>query len=179
MGGQLPELPVLTGTLVRLRAWRADDAPAIHAACQDPDIQRWTTVPVPYGPADAEDFLARRVPEARARGGAAFAVEDLADRSLAGSFTLLHLAQGVGEIGYWVAPGARRRGLGADALATLASWAFAHAGAHRLELLIEPGNHASRALAARAGFVAEGLLRDRLLVRGERRDALLHALLAP
>jgi RimJ/RimL family protein N-acetyltransferase len=173
------ELPVLTGTLVRLRSWRADDAPAIHAACQDPDIQRWTTVPVPYGPADAEDFLSRRVPEARARGGAAFAVEDLADRSLAGSAALLQLVAGVGEIGYWVAPSARRRGLGADALVTLSSWAFAHAGAHRLELLIEPGNHASRALAARAGFVAEGLLRDRLVVRGERRDALLHALVAP
>ena len=173
------ELPVLTGTRVRLRAWRADDAPAVHTACQDPDIQRWTTVPVPYGPADAADFLATRVPDARARGGAAFAVEDLADRSLVGSMTLLHLARGVGEIGYWVAPGARRRGLGADALATLASWAFAHAGAHRLELLIEPDNHASRALAAHAGFVAEGLLRDRLLVRGERRDALLYTLLAP
>jgi RimJ/RimL family protein N-acetyltransferase len=32
-----------------LRPWQADDADAVYRACQDPDIQRWTTVPRPYG----------------------------------------------------------------------------------------------------------------------------------
>jgi RimJ/RimL family protein N-acetyltransferase len=170
--------PVLTGTRVRLRPWRPDDAPAIQAACQDPDTQRWTTVPSPYGRDDAEDFLAHRVPAAHARGGAAFAVDDLADGTLAGSMTLLHAERGIGEIGYWIAPWARRRGLGADALDTLAAWAFAHREVHRLELQIEPDNHASRALAARAGFAEEGLLRGRLVLRGEIRDVLMYGRLA-
>lgn len=178
----MDDLPTLLGLRARLRPWQPDDAPAILAACQDPDIQRWTTVPVPYGPDDAEDFLAHRVPEARARGGAAFAVDDTtdgADGSLAGSMTLLHVERGVGEVGYWVAPWARRRGLGADALDTLASWAFSQQLAHRLELQIEPANVASRALAMRADFVPEGLLRGRVLVDGEPRDVLMHARLAP
>ncbi|PVZ13305.1 GNAT family N-acetyltransferase [Actinomycetospora cinnamomea] len=175
----MSDLPVLTGAHVRLRPWRPNDAPTIQAACQDPDIQRWTTVPSPYGPGDAEHFLAHRVPGARARGGAAYAVEDLADGSLVGSMTLLHAERGIGEIGYWIAPWARRRGLGADALDTLAAWAFAHRDVHRLELQIEPDNHGSRALAARAGFAEEGLLRGRLVLRGERRDVLMHGRLAP
>jgi RimJ/RimL family protein N-acetyltransferase len=173
------QAPVLIGARVRLRPWRAGDVPAIHAACQDAEIQRWTTVPVPYGPADAEDFLAHRVPEARARGGLAYAVDDLDDGTLAGSMTLLHVERGIGEIGYWIAPWARRRGLGADALATLASGVFARALAHRLELQIEPANHASRALAARAGFVEEGLLHRRVLLRGEPRDVVMYGRPAP
>ncbi|GLZ45461.1 acetyltransferase [Actinomycetospora sp. NBRC 106375] len=173
------ELPTLLGLRTRLRPWRAEDAPAIEAACQDPEIQRWTTVPSPYGPADAEEFLAHRVPDARARGGAAFAVDDLTTGELAGSTTLLHVERGVGEVGYWVAPWARRRGLGADALDTLASWAFSQQLAHRLELQIEPDNVGSRALAVRADFLPEGLLRGRLLIDGEPRDAMMHARLAP
>jgi RimJ/RimL family protein N-acetyltransferase len=38
--------------------------------------------------------------------------------------TLLHVERGVGEIGYWLAPRARRRGLGTDALGLLASSVF-------------------------------------------------------
>jgi RimJ/RimL family protein N-acetyltransferase len=171
--------PVLIGARARLRPWRADDVPAIHAACQDPDIQRWTTIPAPYARTDAEDFLAHRVPEARARGGAAYAVDDLAAGTLAGSMTLLHVERGVGEIGYWLAPWARRRGLGTDALATLASSVFSRRIAHRLELLIEPANHASRALALRAGFAEEGQLRGRVIVHGEPRDVVVYGLLAP
>ena len=47
-------MTVLVGTRTRLRAWRADDAAAIHDACQDPEIQRFTTVPSPYRRADAD-----------------------------------------------------------------------------------------------------------------------------
>jgi RimJ/RimL family protein N-acetyltransferase len=39
------------------------DAGAVHAACQDSAIQRWTTVPAPYLPAHAADFVHRTVPE--------------------------------------------------------------------------------------------------------------------
>ena len=32
-----------------LRPFREDDVPAVLAACQDPDVQRWiTAIPVPY-----------------------------------------------------------------------------------------------------------------------------------
>ena len=37
--------PPLTDGEIRLRAWKARDAPAVTAACQDPEIPRWTVVP--------------------------------------------------------------------------------------------------------------------------------------
>ncbi|MFJ8582773.1 GNAT family N-acetyltransferase [Micromonospora sp. NPDC093277] len=42
------EQPTLTGEKVRLRPWRDTDATAVYEACQAPDVQRYTTVPVPH-----------------------------------------------------------------------------------------------------------------------------------
>ena len=125
-------LPVLVGRRARLRAWRADDADAIHRACQDPAIQRWTRVPSPYREGDAEGFLRHGVPAVHAAGGAAFCLETLDADHLAGSMALHGLDDGVGEIGYWVAPWARGRGVAADALDVLSRWCFDHLGAARL-----------------------------------------------
>ncbi|MFJ8018439.1 GNAT family N-acetyltransferase [Streptomyces sp. NPDC096339] len=36
-----------------LRPHTPGDAAEVHAACQDPEIQRWISVPVPYEPAHA------------------------------------------------------------------------------------------------------------------------------
>ena len=69
-----------------LRPWRPDDADAVHRACQDPDIQRWTTVPRPYLREDADTFVAKTAAEAWATGtGAPFAVCDAATGELLGS----------------------------------------------------------------------------------------------
>lgn len=78
---------------------------------------------------------------------------------------LLNVARerGEGEIGYWVAPEARGRGLAARAVGLLADWAFATLGLRRLELVTYEGNAPSRRVAERCGFVLEGP-RDGLLV---------------
>lgn len=170
--------PTLLGSRVRLRPWRDTDLDDVLAACRDPLIQRWTRVPSPYGPADARSFLDEHVPGARAAGGVALAVEDRDEPGRAvGSVALLHLHDGCGEIGYWVAAPARGRGLARDALVTLTAWSFTRvtAPAARVELLVEPENTASRAVAVAAGFVREGVLRQRLLLDGVRRDVVVYA----
>jgi hypothetical protein len=48
----LPD-PELADDAIRLRAPSAADVPAITEACQDPDIQHFTFVPVPYRVDDA------------------------------------------------------------------------------------------------------------------------------
>ena len=57
---------------------------------------------------------------------------------------------------------------------------FTKMNMHRVEAIIEPENTASRALAAKLGFVQEGgLMRDRLCVAGEYRSVLMYGLLEP
>ena len=59
-----------------------------------------------------------------------------------------------------VAPSARGRGVGTQALRLLTEWGFSDRGLLRLELLIRADNEASRIVAERASYVREGVLRS-------------------
>jgi RimJ/RimL family protein N-acetyltransferase len=74
------------------------------------------------------------------------------------------------ELGYVVAPAARGRGVATAALRLLTEWAFAEAGAERIELLISIDNHASKRVAERCGYVRDGILRSAYLKQGRRQD---------
>lgn len=167
--------PTLTGERVRLRPWRIDDVDAVHAACQDAAIQRWTQVPVPYGRADAEHFVGKVSAGMWAEGGASFAVEPLTGGPLIGSMGLFPPSDGFAEAGYWTAPAGRGHGFTAEALAVLTGWALRDLGLRRVELLVDPANTGSRRVAERAGFAAEGLVRQRFLHRGKPSDVVLYA----
>jgi RimJ/RimL family protein N-acetyltransferase len=82
------------------------------------------------------------------------------------------------EVGYWIAPRARRRGLLAAALRLVLDWAFDDAGIERMEMTALPGNEAVVGIAERFGFVYEGTMRARNLERGVRVDLLMWGLLA-
>jgi RimJ/RimL family protein N-acetyltransferase len=170
--------PTLTGARVRLRPWRADDVDAVFAACQDAEIQRWTQVPVPYAREHAEGFVSGIAAETWAQGGGLFAVESRDGRPLVGSIGLFPPSDGFAEAGYWTAPGGRRQGYTAEALGLLCAWAFDEVGLRRVELVVDPDNAGSRGVAERAGFRAEGIVRQRFLHRGEPSDVVLYARLA-
>ncbi|WP_088963831.1 GNAT family N-acetyltransferase [Micromonospora purpureochromogenes] len=145
-----------------LRPWRATDADAVHRACQDPDIQRWTTVPRPYLPEHAHGFVTGIAATAWVEGtGAPFAVCDAGTGELLGSCGLVSIDRGLdsAEIGYWTAPWARGRGVTVRATRAVARWAFDALKLRRLVWQAEVGNHYSRLVALRAGFRVSGELR--------------------
>jgi RimJ/RimL family protein N-acetyltransferase len=170
--------PTVTGRRVRLRPWRADDADAVFAACQDDDIQRWTQVPVPYRAQHAEGFVSGTAPDTWAEGGALFAVEPADGGPLLGSMGLFPPRDGVGTAGYWTVAEHRGHGYTAEALRILADWVLADLGVRRIELLVDPANTGSRRVAESAGFLAEGTVRQRFLYRGRPSDVVLYSLLA-
>lgn len=137
-----------------LRPWRPDDLSFVYDACQDPEIQRWTTVPSPYRAVDAATFLHLAADAARAGTGTWLAIEAIETSELLGSISLKDGAGGRGEIGYWVAAEARGRGVASQALDGLAAWALGELGLDEVWLLVAEGNVASRRAAERAGFVA-------------------------
>jgi RimJ/RimL family protein N-acetyltransferase len=160
-----------------LRPWTDDDVDTVFEACQDPEIQRWTTVPAPYTRDDAVAYVGAVAPAAWADGGAVYAVVDGASGAVVGSIGAHEMRDGVAHVGYWTVPAARGRGLTSDALRTLARWFLADGGAARVELVVEPANAGSVRVAEAAGFTAEGVLRSRLVLRGRRADVVMYSLL--
>lgn len=144
-----------------LRSFAAGDEEAVLAACADPEVQRWTTVPSPYQLSNARAFVERIVPDGWASGAAAIFAVTLDEAVVA--CVGLHLDRradpAIGEIGCWCAGPARGRGVVPEAVGAVARWGFQELGLLRLEWYAEVGNTASQRAALRAGFTAEGVLR--------------------
>jgi RimJ/RimL family protein N-acetyltransferase len=85
---------------------------------------------------------------------------------------------GRAELGIWVAPALRGRGLGSAALALAGSWLLGSCGLERVQLLTEPDNEALRLAARAAGFTEEGRLRGYLRERGSRVDVTMLGMIA-
>ena len=174
----LPDPPLTDGE-IRLRAWERRDVPAVTAACQDPEIPRWTVVPHNYTERHARDFIAGTATDLAAGRELALAIVDADDRVLGAlGMSNFDWTDMKGEIGYWMAPEARRRGIGARATRLLAEWAVSALGLERLELMANPDNEASQRLAERAGFTREGVLRKYRRRHGVREDLIMYSLLA-
>jgi RimJ/RimL family protein N-acetyltransferase len=177
MSALAPPDPPLEDGVIALRAWRNSDAAAIARLFEDREALEWTRAPAPYREGDAFQWLAG-VPGQMRRGDALpLAIIDAADGALLGSIDLRMRGEGRAEFGYVIAAWARRRGVGTRALQLYSRWAFSTLGLARLELLVQPGNEASLALGRRAGFAEEGLLRSHSVVRGQRKDMVMMALL--
>jgi RimJ/RimL family protein N-acetyltransferase len=63
------------------------------------------------------------------------------------------------EVGIWIAPQVRGRGLATAALRLAARWLFAECGLAEVQLLTEPDNQAMLSAARAAGLVARGMHR--------------------
>jgi len=81
------------------------------------------------------------------------------------------------ELGIWVAPQLRNRGVARRALRLVAPWLFSGCGLQRLALLTEPDNEPLLHAAHAAGFVDEGVLRAYTRERGARVDNAVLSLL--
>lgn len=158
-----------------LRLFRADDAPGLVEAARDRAIPRLTNLPELGSAEWAREWIELVERRWRDATRATFAIADARTDGLLGSIGVRDV-DGNGQIGYWVLPAARGRGVATRALRLLSAWAF-DAGFGRLQLLTEPENAASQRVAEKAGFRREGLLRRYLLIKGRRADGIMFGLL--
>jgi RimJ/RimL family protein N-acetyltransferase len=162
-----------------LRPWRTDDAPALAAACDDPEIARWIPmIPSPYTEDDARAFLESSRQNYEAGESYNLAILDPESGALLGSVGMQNKRFHVGHFGYWIAREARGRGVATEALLAICRWAVAELGVQRLELVTDPANTASQRVADKAGFRREGVMRSALeYLDGTRRDSVMFSML--
>jgi RimJ/RimL family protein N-acetyltransferase len=183
---------IVVGDLV-LRAWRPGDAEALVRAWADPEIRRWGR----YGAAVPEQDTVgqwldwnRQQWEFGLRAGFAICPADRDAGEVAGSIMLRDYARtathvghvgDTGEIGYWIVPGWRGRGVATSSVEALTRWAFTAVdagglGLRRIELKHSVRNLGSCRVAERSGYRYEATMRESFrYADGARHDEHLHA----
>jgi RimJ/RimL family protein N-acetyltransferase len=175
------EFPVegISDESIRLRLRADTDTPAVIEACQDPEVVRWTRVPEDYDERAAEEWVAESNRQRDRGEGLHLVIADAATDRFLGSVGIhrINREEGRCDIGYFLAPWARGRGVMTEAVRLLSGWIFETLPVERIEITIEPHNGASRAVAERAGYELEGVLRSHTMIKGTRRDMAIYSLL--
>jgi RimJ/RimL family protein N-acetyltransferase len=159
---------------------RAEDVDAVESALRDPDIALWN--PSARRGMSARERARLWVAERAAWSDehCSWVVRDL-DGTVIGQVSLHQIdpVNGSGEVGYWLTPAGRGRGVATAALAVAARFAFDVVELARVELFHAVENEASCRVAERAGFLLEGTARQSFVYGdGLRHDEHLHARLA-
>jgi RimJ/RimL family protein N-acetyltransferase len=178
MTATFPETRLLAGDLL-LRPFSAIDIEENQVACADPLIQQWLPLPRPYTRQDSADWCTKTSHSLRESGdGIHFAIVDADTDRLLGTAGLKKTDwRGlVSEIGYWVAPWARGRGIAAEATRTIGHWLLVDRGFERMELAAATGNLASQRTALKAGLQREGTMLNAGFIHAGRVDLVLFSL---
>ena len=161
----------------------ASDKAAYLKHFADPVIGRMLlSVPFPYTEADADNWIAHRLRNARERE-IQFGIR-LPDGFLIGGIGLVEgLGAAIyrGEIGYWLAHEYRGRGLMPRAIRVFAEYAFRELQLHKVMATTYPFNPSSSRALEKAGFTLEGRLREHVRARDGTgyHDALVYGLISP
>ena len=155
-----------------------EDVDAILPAFVDPELREAGNLPA----FDREALVASldEMPALAAMGRLlALAALDAETGQVVGGGTLHHLdaERAIVEIGYFVLPHARGRGVATTIARLLAEHAFS-LGIERVAAYVNVGNTASERVLERAGFTREGVVRSLPVPDGRRVDKTLFSLLA-
>lgn len=169
----------MIGDLVTLRPMEPADAEAQHRWFNDPEVTRYTGFRYPLsltaietrlrGAEDSTFANPRFAVERRDTGETIgyVALREVTPESRAGELDLA-----IGERSAW------NLGFGTDATRTICRYAFRTLGLHRVHLWVFTENAAAIRAYEKAGFVREGVARDRWFKHGRWHDCLLMGLLA-
>ena len=178
---QAPDALPLTDGVVLLDRFTDADVDSLWSG-EDDDYVRRSDLPGPFTRRDIADQIRHWQKQWQlGESGRSFAVREAGTRRLVGGCVLeIRPDDGeVAELSYWVFPPYRRRGYATHSVELVCQYAFDCLGIVRAELYIEPTNGASLRVAAKAGFLQEGLRRQHDRCHGGRSDMVLLARLRP
>jgi len=166
---------------ISIRPYRSDDIDYLYEAVRESmqELLPWMPWCHPeYARSETVTWVEARPAAWNARTEFAFAIESHSGALLGGcGLNRIEHESGTANLGYWVRTSASRRGVATQAARLLRDWAFASTKLHRLEIMVAIGNVASQRVAKKIGASREGTLRQRLVVRGRKHDAVLYSIL--
>ena len=162
-------VPVLRDGNVTLRAHSDADIDRIVELCRDPESVRWTTIPTPYGRADAEGFLRDVIAPGWETGTAMGWAVDF-DGRYVGNIDIRGPGP-LGEIGYVLHPDARGHGVMRRAVVLALEYAFGTGGKQAVDWTAVEGNAESLRVAHASGFTLDARIPDAVEQRGTIRAA--------
>ena len=176
-----PQTELTDGQLV-VRFYREDDAPRLFEAVREsiPEVSAWLGwCHENYSIEESREFVRSRAEKSQGDEWYSFAVFDQNDREryLGGvGLNFINRVHQFGNLGYWVRTSATGNGVASRASRLVARFAFEELRLNRIEILAAVSNSASQRVAEKIGAVREGVLRKRLLIRGEPQDAVMFSL---
>lgn len=81
------------------------------------------------------------------------------------------------EIGYGLRSDEWNKGYGTEVVKALAKFGFEEMNLNRIEAFITPGNDASIRILKKVGFIQEGIVRERDLIKGKLEDGVILAMI--
>jgi RimJ/RimL family protein N-acetyltransferase len=169
---------------IRIRAFVEADAPRVHAAVAAslPGITQWMpSLHATLGEADIRNWIMagpRAWTDATAYHFAIVRAAGHEPDAFLGGVNLFQFnwTHRFVNVSYWVRADATGNGVATAATRLAARFAFERLALNRVEILMAPGNPASRRVAEKAGARYEGMLRRRIVCHGTVHDAHLFSL---
>jgi RimJ/RimL family protein N-acetyltransferase len=171
----------LTDGKVTLRPYRMNDVNSLYQAIRESIKEVGLWLPFAhedYSINESKDWIKKRLGEWKKGLIYDFAIFDAKEGALIGGCGLndIDKMNRRANLGYWVRTSHTRRGVATAATLLLAKWGFEVLNLKRIEILVAVGNERSLRVAAKAGALREGVLRNRINVREVMHDAVMHSL---
>jgi ribosomal-protein-serine acetyltransferase len=172
----------LIGHRLLLRPFRDDDDNRLYEAVRESmaDVSPWLSwCHQDYSIDESRQFISSRAQAADSDEWYSFGIFEKDTRTLLGGVGLnfINRVHQIGNLGYWVRTTAAGRGIATQAARLMARFGFEQVGLHRVEIVVALPNVASQRVAEKTGAVREGVLRNRLLIRGVAHDAVMFSLI--
>lgn len=154
------DAPMLEEETVRLRPFRLEDAQLIYEACSDPVTTKWLPFLKGYQLKDAYEFLNQSIWDAATGEKISWAITQPGSDDLMGHVVLKDMnspGPPSGEVGYWMHPDSRGKGLMTQAVELVVNYARDSLNLTRVTLWAAPENKASNRVAMKVGFQQIGV----------------------
>ena len=172
----------LTDGNILLRSYRTSDVNELFQAVRESIKEMSPWLPFAhenYSIKESKDWIKRRPQEWKRGIIYDFGIFDTHDGDLIGGCGLNELdnRNGRANLGYWVRTSYTGRGVAVAATKLLAKWSFEVLKLKRIEISVATGNQRSLRVAEKVGAKREGILRNRINIRGEMHDAVMYSLI--